>query len=149
MSTGAKTGGNKKTSGSSAEGYWNRAKASNFAETHRAKRIKRHEKRMGCKAGIIPPDFPRLSKPRPIEKVVDRANIPEGTLKQHLGGIDREGKHFEGKPLYQGYSAGVLLDQGFSLSSINLALDGTTLERHVYIQHPTGRRELLSFSPAR
>lgn len=149
MSGTAKTSGNKKTSGSSSSSYWARAKTGGFAETHRAKRIKRHEKRMGCKAGILPPDFPRLSKPRPVEKVVDRSNVTEGVLKMHLGGTDRTGRVFPGSPLYQGYSAGVLLEQGFSLSSVNSALDGSIQERHVYIQHPTGRKELLSYSPGK
>jgi hypothetical protein len=93
--------------------------------------------------GIIP-DFPKLPKKRPVERVVDKSNIAEGTLRQHLGTEDHPGF-----PLYQGYSAGVLLDQGFNLSAINLALSGSPQEQHVYIQHPTGRRELLSYTPCK
>ena len=43
----AKTGGNKKSSSPSDEGYWKRAQASKYAETHKERRIARHIKR--CK----------------------------------------------------------------------------------------------------
>lgn len=46
----AKTGGNKKTSSRSDLNYWARAKASDYAATHKAKRIKRHAKRMAKKS---------------------------------------------------------------------------------------------------
>lgn len=46
----AKTGGNKKTSSRSDLNYWARAKASDYATTHKAKRAKRHAKRMAKKA---------------------------------------------------------------------------------------------------
>ena len=44
------TGGNKKSSSPSDERYWQRAQMSNFAETHKAKRVARHKKRMAKKA---------------------------------------------------------------------------------------------------
>ena len=46
----SQTGGNKKSSSPSDMRYWQRAAASNFAETHRARRMKRHQKRMAAKA---------------------------------------------------------------------------------------------------
>lgn len=46
----AKTGGNKKRSSRSDLNYWARAKASDYATTHKAKRAKRHVKRMAKKA---------------------------------------------------------------------------------------------------
>jgi hypothetical protein len=44
------TGGNKKSSSPSDVRYWQRAQMSNFAETHKAKRVARHKKRMAKKA---------------------------------------------------------------------------------------------------
>jgi hypothetical protein len=87
--------------------------------------------------GIIP-DFPKIRAVRPLEKVVDKSNIPAGTLAQHLGTVDKPGY-----PLYQAYSAGVLLEQSFNLSQCVGALMGSHRERQIYIQHPSGRRELL------
>lgn len=49
--TTANPGGNKKTSSRSDLNYWARAKASDYAATHKAKRMKRHAKRMTKKAG--------------------------------------------------------------------------------------------------
>jgi hypothetical protein len=43
------TGGNSKSSSPSDDAYWARAKASNYAETHKARRVKRHAKRMAKK----------------------------------------------------------------------------------------------------
>jgi hypothetical protein len=84
-----------------------------------------------------------------LEKVVDKSNIPAGTLVQHLGGIDRDGKPFAGFPLYQGYIGGVLVEQSFNQSAVITALAGSPLETHHYIQHPTGRRELFAYRPVR
>ena len=50
MTQQAKTGGNKKSASRSDEAYWLRAQNGKFAETHRAKRIARHVKRMAKKA---------------------------------------------------------------------------------------------------
>lgn len=43
------TGGNKKSSSKSDTAYWARAQAAKFSETHRAKRIARHQRRMARK----------------------------------------------------------------------------------------------------
>jgi hypothetical protein len=43
------TGGNKKSSSKSDLAYWARAQAAKFSETHRAKRIARHQRRMARK----------------------------------------------------------------------------------------------------
>lgn len=44
------SGGNKKVSSPSDKRYWQRAEMGKFAETHRARRIARHKKRMAAKA---------------------------------------------------------------------------------------------------
>ena len=46
----ASPGGNKKSSSKSDQNYWARATASKFSETHSARRIARHKKRMAKKA---------------------------------------------------------------------------------------------------
>lgn len=43
----AAAGGNKKRASPSDENYWKRAQMSKYSETHRARRIARHAKRMG------------------------------------------------------------------------------------------------------
>lgn len=160
----AASGGNKKTASQSDKNYWQRAKASGYATTHKDRKIARHVGKIMRRLKLTSPakrqeminsfggtpDFPKLAQKRPLEKVVDRSNITEGVRLMHVGfeGDERR-KPFPGAPLYQGYSAGVLLEQGFSLSSVNSVLDGSPQERHVYIQHPTGRRELLSFTPCK
>jgi hypothetical protein len=78
-----KTGGNKKVSSPSAQNYWKRAEAAKYSETHRAKRIARHKKRAEKKAGRnLPasdstPPLPKLTVPRPVERVAFTGNVPD------------------------------------------------------------------------
>jgi len=63
-------GGNKKSSSQSDMNYWSRAKASNYAQTHKDKRIARHARRMGLSksqvgAACVPPTFPKRHEEAP------------------------------------------------------------------------------------
>ena len=81
----AKTGGNKKSSSPSDEGYWKRAQASKYAETHKERRIARHIKRcktsktkLSASNGLMAHiNFPHVGVPRPVERVTFQQNVPE------------------------------------------------------------------------
>lgn len=65
----AKTGGNKKSSSPSSIAYWLRASNGKFAETHKARRIARHAKRMGLtKAQVLKATMTPVVYPKQPEK---------------------------------------------------------------------------------
>ena len=85
MTNAAKTGGNKKTSSPSSEGYWKRAQASKFAETHKERRIARHIKRcktsktkLSASNGLMAHiNFPHIPVPRESTRVSFSGSVPE------------------------------------------------------------------------
>jgi hypothetical protein len=102
----AKTGGNKKSSSASDTGYWARAKASKFDETHRERRIARHIKHNRstlAKKGKIQPtsktkltaanglsshiNFPHVTLARGKERVTFTGNVPEMRVFDSYGNV--------------------------------------------------------------
>lgn len=158
----AASGGNKKTSSQSDKNYWQRAKASSYSETHKAKRINRHVTRLLagntspterkrlialCDSGV--PSFPKRGEKRVLTRVVLTEQIGEGQLRMHKGYEGKDGTVYPGSPLFQGYVAGVLVESSFNHSAVIAAVNESSLETHQYKQHPSGRRELIAFRPAR
>lgn len=160
----AASGGNKKTSSQSDKNYWQRAKASSYSETHKAKRITRHITRM-MRAGRMSdtpanrkalaskightPSFPKRGEKRVLTRVVLTEQIGEGQLRMHKGYEGKDGTIYPGSPLFQAYVAGVLVESSFNHSAVIAAVNESSLETHQYKQHPSGRRELIAFRPAR
>ena len=77
-----KTGGNKKVSSPSTIAYWLRAKNGKFMETHKARRIAKHAKRMGLtkaqiEAACTTPTFPEIKVPEALESVTFTGIVPE------------------------------------------------------------------------
>lgn len=161
----AASGGNKKTSSQSDKNYWQRAKASNYSETHKAKRVNRHASRLMRQEKISDtksnremtikrighqiPSFPKRGEKRVLTRVVLTEQIGEGQLRMHKGYEGKDGTVYPGSPLFQGYVAGVLVESSFNHSAVIAAVNESSLETHQYKQHPSGRRELIAFRPAR
>ena len=91
----AKTGGNKKSSSASDTGYWARAKASKFDETHRERRIARHIKRCKTSKTKISAanglsthiNFPHVTLARGKERVTFTGNVPEMRVFDSYGNV--------------------------------------------------------------
>jgi hypothetical protein len=103
----AKSGGNKKVSSPSTQGYWKRAKMGNFSETHRQRRIDRHRRRMGLNIAQISKaiavhTMPKIKETKSQEYVVFTGLVPEHRW------LDRHG-HVMSYPKFE-INHGVIVD---------------------------------------
>ncbi len=86
-------GGNKKQSSQSDKNYWQRATMSKYSETHKAKRIERHARRMGLNkaqvgAACVPPTFPKKREEAPMTFVTFMSStVPEYRTFDDMGNI--------------------------------------------------------------
>lgn len=86
-------GGNKKSSSLSDQNYWKRAEMGKFSETHKAKRIERHARRMGLNkaqvgAACVPPTFPKRHEEAPKTFVTFMSStVPEYRTFDEMGNI--------------------------------------------------------------
>ena len=82
----SQTGGNKKVSSPSTIRYWQRAQMGKFNETHRARRIARHVKRMGLnksqadKSTLGCIDYGNPPQEKILEKVIFSAEVKDHRL---------------------------------------------------------------------
>lgn len=107
----AKTGGNKKSASPSDENYWKRAQAGGFAETHRAKRMARHAKRMGLTKAQMgeatkPVTFPHRAVPSPLERVTFTGQV----MDLRVWARDRDGDRHVAKMPHMIIKNGVVTD---------------------------------------